>query len=46
MPFALCTREKLPWCEFAEPAEDGPTTNFLSEVKTSAKDLESYHRFS
>ncbi|XP_022662931.1 beta-ureidopropionase-like [Varroa jacobsoni] len=25
MPFAFCTREKLPWCEFAESAEDGPT---------------------
>lgn len=29
MPFAFCTRERLPWTEFAEPAETGPTTRFL-----------------
>ncbi|KAG5674327.1 hypothetical protein PVAND_004303 [Polypedilum vanderplanki] len=29
MPFAFCTREKHPWCEFAENAENGPTTEFL-----------------
>lgn len=29
MPFAFCTREKQPWCEFAEPAADGPSTEFL-----------------
>ncbi|XP_054248913.1 beta-ureidopropionase [Indicator indicator] len=34
MPFAFCTREKLPWTEFAESAEDGPTTRFCQEVKT------------
>ncbi|KAL3270787.1 hypothetical protein HHI36_021311 [Cryptolaemus montrouzieri] len=32
MPFAFCTKEKLPWTEYAEPAEDGPTTQFLSEL--------------
>jgi hypothetical protein len=32
MPFAFCTREKKKWCEFAESAEDGPTSKFLSEV--------------
>jgi len=32
MPFAFCTREKTPWCEFAEPAEDGPTTRFCQEL--------------
>jgi len=32
MPFAFCTREKRPWCEFAESAEDGPTTRFLQEL--------------
>lgn len=32
MPFAFCTREKLPWCEFAESAYDGPTTNFLKQL--------------
>lgn len=32
MPFAFCTREKHPWCEFAENAEAGPTTAFCSEV--------------
>jgi len=29
MPFAFCTREKHPWCEFAEHAENGPSTLFL-----------------
>jgi beta-ureidopropionase len=29
MPFAFCTREKYPWLEFAESAEDGPSTQFL-----------------
>lgn len=33
MPFAFCTREKRPWCEFAEPAETGPTTRFLQKVR-------------
>ncbi|KAM4708353.1 beta-ureidopropionase [Discoglossus pictus] len=32
MPFAFCTREKLPWTEFAEPAEDGATTKFCQEL--------------
>ena len=32
MPFAFCTREKHPWCEFAESAENGPTTDFLKQV--------------
>ena len=32
MPFAFCTREKQPWCEFAESAETGPTTLFLAEL--------------
>uniref|UniRef100_A0A8C9DKC7 Beta-ureidopropionase n=1 Tax=Prolemur simus TaxID=1328070 RepID=A0A8C9DKC7_PROSS len=32
MPFAFCTREKLPWTEFAEPAEDGPTTRFCQKL--------------
>jgi len=31
MPFAFCTREKYPWCEFAEDAETGPSTEFLSQ---------------
>ncbi|KNC73756.1 beta-ureidopropionase, partial [Sphaeroforma arctica JP610] len=26
MPFAFCTRERQPWCEFAESAEEGQTT--------------------
>ena len=29
MPFGFCTREKYPWVEFAEPAEDGPTTRLM-----------------
>uniref|UniRef100_A0A1B6BWQ4 Beta-ureidopropionase n=1 Tax=Clastoptera arizonana TaxID=38151 RepID=A0A1B6BWQ4_9HEMI len=32
MPFAFCTREKLPWTEFAESAENGPTTKILQEL--------------
>jgi len=32
MPFAFCTREKTPWCEFAESAESGPTTLFLKTL--------------
>lgn len=32
MPFFMCTREKLPWSEFAESAEDGPTTKLVQEV--------------
>jgi len=32
MPFAFCTREKSPWCEFAESAESGPTTKFCQEL--------------
>ncbi|GFS56460.1 beta-ureidopropionase [Trichonephila clavipes] len=34
MPFAFCTREKHPWCEFAENAETGPTTLLCSEFRT------------
>lgn len=37
MPFAFCTREKLPWTEFAESAENGATTKFLQEVKLDNK---------
>ncbi|KAM4049159.1 beta-ureidopropionase [Anomaloglossus baeobatrachus] len=33
MPFAFCTRERLPWTEFAESAENGATTKFCQEVK-------------
>ncbi|CAH2087158.1 unnamed protein product [Euphydryas editha] len=32
MPYVFCTREKQPWCEFAESAEIGPTTRFLREL--------------
>ncbi|KAF8568833.1 hypothetical protein P879_08769, partial [Paragonimus westermani] len=31
MPFAFCTREKMPWCEFAESAEDGPSICLLKQ---------------
>lgn len=31
-PFFFCTREKLPWNEFAEHAEDGETTTELAEL--------------
>uniref|UniRef100_A0A3Q3ISU6 Beta-ureidopropionase n=1 Tax=Monopterus albus TaxID=43700 RepID=A0A3Q3ISU6_MONAL len=32
MPFAFCTREKEPWTEFAESAEEGNTTLFCQEL--------------
>ncbi|KAF7239901.1 Beta-ureidopropionase [Varanus komodoensis] len=32
MPFAFCTRERLPWTEFAESSEDGPTTRFCQKL--------------
>ncbi|XP_026473395.1 beta-ureidopropionase-like [Ctenocephalides felis] len=32
MPFGFCTREKLPWCEYAESAEDGSTTRMLQKL--------------
>jgi len=32
MPFAFCTREKQPWCDFAESATSGRTTEFLQKV--------------
>ena len=32
MPFAFCTREKQPWCDFAESAANGYTTQFLQKV--------------
>lgn len=31
MPFAFCTREKS-WCEFAESAEEGPSTRLCQEL--------------
>lgn len=32
MPFAFCTRERLPWTEYGESAEEGVTTRFLQEL--------------
>jgi len=32
MPFAFCTREKDPWTQFAESAENGQSTLFLSQL--------------
>lgn len=32
MPFAFCTREKTPWTEFAESAEDGPSTLLMKKL--------------
>lgn len=32
MPFAFCTREKIPWCEFAEDVENGETALFLKHI--------------
>ena len=31
MPFAFCTREKLPWTEFAESAETGQSVQKCQE---------------
>eukprot|EP01096_Ripella_sp_DP13-Kostka_P001380 TRINITY_DN11617_c0_g1_i1.p1 TRINITY_DN11617_c0_g1~~TRINITY_DN11617_c0_g1_i1.p1 ORF type:complete len:416 (-),score=147.19 TRINITY_DN11617_c0_g1_i1:65-1231(-) len=31
-PFFFCTRERYPWSEFAESAEDGMSTRFLKEL--------------
>ncbi|KAJ8967023.1 hypothetical protein NQ314_003140, partial [Rhamnusium bicolor] len=36
MPFTFCTREKTPWCEYAESAEHGPTTLYLAELGNAA----------
>lgn len=33
MPFAFATRERLPWTEFAESAENGPTIKLCQEVR-------------
>lgn len=32
MPFGFCTREKLPWTEYAESAIDGITIGTLKKV--------------
>eukprot|EP00761_Pharyngomonas_kirbyi_P012327 gb/GECH01012354.1/.p1 GENE.gb/GECH01012354.1/~~gb/GECH01012354.1/.p1 ORF type:complete len:391 (+),score=111.70 gb/GECH01012354.1/:1-1173(+) len=32
MPFAFCTREKKPWLEFAESAENGESTQFIQKM--------------
>jgi len=32
MPFAFCTRERLPWTEFSEHAETGASTALLKEL--------------
>lgn len=32
MPFAFCTREKYPWVEFAQSAENGPSTKFIQKM--------------
>lgn len=32
MPYAFCTREKFPWCEFAEDAETGATTKLVKKL--------------
>jgi beta-ureidopropionase len=32
MPFIFCTRERHPWCQFAESAENGPTTQLVQQV--------------
>lgn len=37
MPFFLCTRQKTLWSEFAESAENGPSTIFLSKLAEKYK---------
>lgn len=32
MPYAFCTRQKQPWCEFAEDAEFGCTTSLIKKL--------------
>lgn len=32
MPYIFCTREKYPWCEMAEDAENGPSTSLLRKI--------------
>ena len=32
MPYALCTREKLPWTQFAENATTGSSVTFLARL--------------
>ncbi|XP_055316237.1 beta-ureidopropionase-like isoform X2 [Sitodiplosis mosellana] len=32
MPFGFCTRQKMPWCEYGEDCENGPTTMFLKRL--------------
>lgn len=32
LPYVFCTREKYPWCEFAEDVETGTTTTFLRSL--------------
>lgn len=43
MPFAFCTREKNPWCEYAEDAKTGPTTRFLEEVSMMSDYFQTLH---
>ena len=33
MPFAFCTRERLPWTDFAECAETGYSIQWCQEVR-------------
>ncbi|XP_074040613.1 beta-ureidopropionase [Leptinotarsa decemlineata] len=37
MPYAFCKGEKLPWCDYAENAEDGPTTRILQALAAENK---------
>lgn len=34
MPYAFCKGEEKPWHEYAENADDGPTTRILAAVCT------------
>ncbi|KAG5893095.1 hypothetical protein JTB14_024296 [Gonioctena quinquepunctata] len=37
MPFAFCNGEKMPWCNYAESAETGPTTKILQALAAENK---------
>lgn len=44
MPFGMCTREKYPWCEYAENCEHGPSTTFLKRVNLNGYSCDSQYR--
>lgn len=45
LPYFFCTREKQPWCEFAEEAETGAAVTFLSHVSNQILILKLFRSF-